>query len=794
MASFWSRGLQLFGITALVAAAATAGCGGGDHGNSFAGPSGDDGGSSSDSSTSGEGGDDGGDGGGLIGNNPTIASISVSPPSASITSVNGKSAKQAFTVVAHYTDGTTGTLGSGVSWMQDSPLVGALDAAGTYTASGSLGGVVHVSATYKTQKASAMLTVKLLLQQNPGNVSPGTQTSLQGAKTPDPALVWAYPYDGTVWPRGLLPPILQWNGGAATDDYYVHIVGPTFELQQFTTATNAPTSRIALDPTTWDQYTNSSAGPTTISVSRWDGMAATVVTSQTWTIAPASMRGTIYYWSNNLGRVLRIKPGAAMPDDFANQAPLNDTTQYPASSCLMTCHTVSADGSTIVSGGGAYGGSYDLKTSMPMYSLGGTWGPSAGGASSSSVVRWMMPAVSPDGKYILTNSMAEGLAYANDMATTGFLGLYDTTSGMGIATSGVQNVPIGQPAWSPEGSKVVYVDLGDPMSGWYASWNNPPPGDLKVMPFDATKNPMFGAPTTLVPTGSDTNHRISWPTVTPDGKWVLYSRAGGADTRTVPDPSVPSGPSDLYFASTITPNQEVRLAKVDGDGYPFAAGARDQSWNFEPSFAPVATGGYFWVVFTSRRTYGNILTGPAEGAGGTAVKQLWIAAIEQNPKAGADPEPRRHPPDRPGREQPRDARLLRAPPVRAERTGLRVGHRLLRRLLRQRRRRRRPGVPVDALRLLAERRQVQRNQRLLRRIGRSDVHQSCLLGAHAAVNVWVRRSHMGVTLVVFVDDGATWASLRLVSLALARLRSADMRAAIRAGGARRSPHTPQREG
>ena len=52
---------------------------------------------------------------------------------------------------------------------------------------------------------------------------------------------------------------------------------------------------------------------------------------QAWTVAPASMRGTIYYWSNNLGRVLRIKPGAAMPDDFANQAPLNDPTQYTQS-------------------------------------------------------------------------------------------------------------------------------------------------------------------------------------------------------------------------------------------------------------------------------------------------------------------------------------------------------------------------------------------------------------------------------------------------------------------------------
>jgi hypothetical protein len=152
---------------------------------------------------------------------------------------------------------------------------------------------------------------------------------------------------------------------------------------------------------------------------------------------------------------------------------------------------------------------------------------------------------------------------------------------------------------------------------------------------------MATAPTTLVATGADPNHRIAWPTMTPDGNWVLYSRSAGADTRTVVDSSSPSGPADLYFASAVTHNQEVRLAKLDGDGYPFAAGARDMSWNFEPSFAPVATGGYFWVVFTSRRSYGNTLVGPAEGAGGPsptgAVKQLWVAAIDQNPKPGVDP-------------------------------------------------------------------------------------------------------------------------------------------------------------
>ena len=66
------------------------------------------------------------------------------------------------------------------------------------------------------------------------------QGPLQSATAPDASVVWAYPYDGTVWPRGLLSPNLQWNGGAATDDYYVHIVSSTFELQDFAVSTGAP--------------------------------------------------------------------------------------------------------------------------------------------------------------------------------------------------------------------------------------------------------------------------------------------------------------------------------------------------------------------------------------------------------------------------------------------------------------------------------------------------------------------------------------------------------------------------
>jgi len=618
----WTRGAHGLAALALFAAATGgAACGGGG-GEKY--EAADSGGTTSPDEA---GTLTGQDGGSLL-NGPKLQSIAVSPATASVESLNGVPVTQAFKLMGTFDNGTTMPLTSGVAWSADQPQVGTVTgSSGVFTASGALGGVVTVQGAYQGNKASATLTVKLHLQANASNIPGAVQTSLQGATAPDASVVWAYPYDGTVWPRGLLAPILQWNGGAATDDYYVHLVSSTFELDDFTTATGAPSSQVALDATTWEKFVDSTSGATQVTVARWSGSAATILANHTWTIAPASMRGTIYYWSNNLGRVLRIQPGAAQPDDFANQAPLDDPSQYTQSSCLMTCHTVSADGSTIISGGGVFGGSYNLVTSTPTHYLGGTWGPSSGAASSSSVVEWSNSALSPTGKYILTNGMAEGLAYANDGHTTGFLGMYTTADGQPVPASGMMNVPVTQPAWSPDGSKIAFVDAGDPM-GWYASWNEPPPGDLKVYQFDETKNPMVFGEQTLVATGTDPTKRIAWPTISPDGQWVLYSRTAAADTRV--------GNGDLYFASTVNPNQEVRLAKLDGDGYPFAAGSRDLSWNFEPSFAPVAAGGYFWVVITSRRTYGNILTGDK-----TVVKQLWVAAIDQNPKPGVDPS---HPP------------------------------------------------------------------------------------------------------------------------------------------------------
>src|SRR5262249_10902220 len=67
----------------------------------------------------------------------------------------------------------------------------------------------------------------------------------------------------------------------------------------------------------------------------------------------------------------------------------------------------------------------------------------------------------------------------------------------------------------------------------------------------------------------------------------------------------------------------------------------DTKLNYEPTVNPIASGGYFWVVFSTRRMYGNIATGdPYDGGDGThpISKKLWVAAIDADAskKAGTD--------------------------------------------------------------------------------------------------------------------------------------------------------------
>jgi hypothetical protein len=526
---------------------------------------------------------------------------------------DGAIVTQKLSAIAHRQDGTTGDITSSVTWSTSSPHVGTVDAKGLYTPSGQLGGAVTITATLKqpqgaTLTGKATLTVKLHLDTDVANASPQVQTALKAATDPDPTITWAYPYDGTVFPRGLGGPTLMWNGGQATDIYYIHVVSSTFEIESFVTA--PPPAAFPFADADWQKLTGSTLGQTKLTVARWDGTKATALVHHTWTVAAAEMRGTIYYWANNKGRVMRIKPGAVTPDDFS----AGTFEGLPGAACTMTCHTVSADGSTLVSGGDTLGGSYDLKLNKPRFDTGGTPG-------SLQKREWNYGALTPNGKYMVGN----GFPVVPAAIPPGPAALVDTSTGKAVPNSGLDGVALGEPAFAPTGTLLAYLDFPTTLlPGVGIPIPIGSPSALRVFDFDMNALKATNA-RTLVEKG--TGDTIANPSVAPDAKWIIYHR-GAVDTR--------FGPGDLYLASTQTSGQEIRLAALDGDKYPFAAGARDLHLNFEPTFAPVPSGGYFWVVFTSRRTYGNQLIGDR-----TTTKQLCVAAIDQAPNGSADPS---HPP------------------------------------------------------------------------------------------------------------------------------------------------------
>ena len=67
--------------------------------------------------------------------------------------------------------------------------------------------------------------------------------------------------------------------------------------------------------------------------------------------------------------------------------------------------------------------------------------------------------------------------------------------------------------------------------------------------------------------------------------------------------------------------------------------------SYEPTVNPVPSGGYAWVVFTSRRLYGNVATinpfwsDPRyhDLSVAPTPKKLWVAAIDLNAAPGTDP-------------------------------------------------------------------------------------------------------------------------------------------------------------
>jgi hypothetical protein len=535
-------------------------------------------------------------------------------------------------------------------------------ASGLLAPKGTLGGKAKVTATYKGKSASTSVTVRLHVVQNGGGaqsgdagggaggnggvggegsggaVPPGTQTVLDGSPAADPGLAFLYPYDGTVWPRGILAPLLQWSPGAKSyDAVSIHISEAAYDYKGYFAKTATPFIHHPVPQDIWKQLAYSNGGEdVTVSLVFSSGGAAYGPITQKWKVAAGALKGTVYYnsYGTNLAHsyccttnnqrfgaaTLAIRGGSTDPTLIAG----SDTA-------CRVCHTVSADGSRLIT-------QQDNNNVTSMYDLVNanaetTMTPGDG--------RFSWGALYPNGSFLFSNSAPQQAGN-----TTLASQLYAVPSGAAIASSGLPaNLKAACPAFSPDGKHVALNFYG----GAGADQKS-----LAVMDF-AQPSTFSGFTSVHTPSAGT----AVWPTYLPTNDGLVfqletvYNGRDFAGTRSQCDSggacSNAGTHGELWWLDLKTSaHAAVRLDKLNGKGYlPTGPNAHDDdtTLNYEPTVNPVPSGGYAWVVFTSRRLYGNVATinpfwsDPRyhDISVAPTPKKLWVAAIDLNAPPGTDP-------------------------------------------------------------------------------------------------------------------------------------------------------------
>ncbi len=416
----------------------------------------------------------------------------------------------------------------------------------------------------------------------------GVITAMNGATDAEAAMKLLYPYDKTVFPRGIPGPLVQWNGVSGNNVYRLVAKSATFELTAYTTSTGAngelafPTAPADV----WARLADSTSGAITVDLQRHDGTKAYKAVQQTWTVAGANLKATVYYTrlSNSDAFVRRIEPGKTAQSFIQKQG-----------EACIACHSVSKNGERIVAsinGGASPWGVWDARTGVRLYQS-----TQASG----------FQAISPNGDFVLWRHWnangfgSDGKLYLSAYNSDATLAELIPPAGMGAPS---------HPVWSPDG-KMIALGMrngGDGLS--YAA------ATMALVDVSLTGTPSFSTFRQIV--GANATYPVAtYPTFTADSKWVGFMRANksrGSD---------PDSQGELWITD-LTGGTQIRLDQANGLG---ALAATNKSWG--PSFHPVAAGGYFWLAFYSQRNWGHHFTGTN--------RQLWIAAIDASPTAGKDP-------------------------------------------------------------------------------------------------------------------------------------------------------------
>lgn len=568
-----------------------------------------------------------------------------------------------------------------------------------FTPTGTAGGLVNVYAGLNMESVGRQIFVKLSGEQNgfdpneptdapqipisvaeldegggvggvggeglgPAVLDPETMDALDEPTSDGAAekLIYLYPYDGTVWPRGLLAPLLQWRSTLGDVDAIKIELSTTsgsfawtgtFARPAILQQTGDPFIRHPIPQSIWNMATNSAGGADklTVKLTVAKGGQGYGPIEQTWTIAAARLSGVIYYgsygtklaenFSGALGgngkfgaAVLSIKVGDTAPKLAAGKS--GGTNECRA------CHSVAADGSRLIAQQGDNNSKSSLYDLFPDNII-----------ESNLTIGSTYPGMYHDGSMALspTNQLLPLPNNANPIPTTGL----NTFSNN-----------LGTPTFSPDGSLIAFNPMASPML-------DNPRQKLVVMSFDAQTS-TFSNPVVVADyTGMAAERRPGWAAFFPDGKSVVYHEQikAGVDGNNLGELRTRKGAKAFLSWTNVSDTNDVtplnRLNGLDEMGVsylpkleqPYVLGCTgdgaqvgnidpdhgdDVNLNYEPTVNPIASGGYAWVVFTSRRMYGSVATIPpfcsdprgVDLVKNITTKKLWVAAIDLNAAPGTD--------------------------------------------------------------------------------------------------------------------------------------------------------------
>lgn len=583
------------------------------------------------------------------------------------------------------------TASQAVSWNVDRGEIGTMNGSGpstssTFTPTGTTGGVVNVLATLDKSIVPVPIFVKLTGQQT-GNCpssqiatsvaqltsgggvggsggegcGPGVtdQNTLNVLTTPTGTsnLSWLYPYDKTVFPRGILAPLLQWswttNDADAIQIKLTTVSGSfswtgTFSRPAILSQTNGGFIRHPIPEDVWEMATNTAG--TKINGQRDDLTVALTIAkggqgygpiSETWTVAPGSMKGTVYYGAygsnyttvtscaGNMGAgTFAIKHGATSPE------PITSTTH-----CTQ-CHSIAANGSTLVTDYDTCPGNtydydyqYDLKnpqspTNLPTVDGQFTWG-----------------ALNPSGSLYFSNSAqtTPGSLQPGDLegATSSPSALFAMPGGTSVVTAAQIQSQLGLtsqlgaslPVFSPDGKHVAFnFYKGGPGTDGKSGDGK----SIAMLDFDGVKT-FSNLRTIYTPPANSSCPTCAavWMSFTPDNSALIFElEKAKASTSLFAETQSPIR-AELWWVDLATKNAH-RLDAANGIGYlPTGPNSHDAdtTLQYEPYTAPIVSGGYVWIVFTSRRLYGSVGTADpwlqvSQQNTQPLLKKLWVVAFD----------------------------------------------------------------------------------------------------------------------------------------------------------------------